>query len=298
MKIMITGISGQVGRRLLERLAPEHELIGMDRQRLDLADRSQIESVIDMHEPDLIINPAAFTAVDRAESEPEIAARINTVAPAVLGEQAKTRNIPVIHFSTDYVFDGQKHSAYVETDLPCPLNAYGRTKREGEITLLNTGATALILRTSWVFDAIGQNFLTTMLRLACSRNRLQVVFDQLGAPTSARALADAVAEMIRHPTFLEDPGQCRGIYHATASGCTTWHAYACYLIGEARKLGWPIQVPDDAIEPVTTEAFPTVARRPRNSQLNTDKLQNQFQIKLPTWTALVDAELNALRPPR
>jgi dTDP-4-dehydrorhamnose reductase len=296
MKIMITGISGQVGRRLVERLAPYHHVIGLDRQALDLSQPTDIRSAIDDHQPDVIINPAAFTAVDRAESEPDLAAKINTSAPAKLGEIAQKHKIPVIHFSTDYVFDGQKQSTYVETDPTQPLNVYGQTKRDGEIALLNTGATALILRTSWVFDAIGQNFFTTMLRLACGRDSLQVVSDQRGAPTSARALADAVAQIISHPQFLRDPTQSHGIYHITASGSTTWHEYACSLIREARARGWPIQVSDDAIERVSSDAFPTAAKRPRNSQLNTDKLENKFQIRLPTWTALVDAELRALEP--
>lgn len=296
MKIMITGISGQVGRRLVERLAPHYHVIGLDRQALDLSQPAHIRSAIDVHQPDVIINPAAFTAVDRAESEPDLAERINARAPAIIGELAIQRGIRVVHFSTDYVFDGYQQGAYREDAPTAPLNVYGRTKRDGETALFETGADAFILRTSWVFDAAGQNFLTTMLKLACTRDRLQVVADQQGAPTSARALANAVADLLAHADFQNRKHALRGIYHMAASGVTTWHDYARYAIQSARAHGWPIQVDDQAIDAVASSAFPTIARRPHNSELNTDKMQTFFQITLPPWQTLVDAELQQLEP--
>lgn len=279
-KILITGTTGQVGGELL-RLFPD--ALAPTRADLDLSDESSIRTYIRHHTPRWIINPAAYTAVDKAESEPQLAAAINTDAPRILGEEAAKIGTSVLHFSTDYVFDGTGPTPYVETDPTNPLGVYGATKLAGEQALAATGAAHIILRTSWVYGATGKNFLLTILKLAAQRPELSIVVDQTGAPTWSRDLATLTASIIAaNPTES-------GIYHATAQGSTTWHGFATEFLRLAN-------IPTKLL-PIPTSAYPTPARRPANSLLNCDKLHQTFGIRLPHWQtslATVMSEVNPL----
>ena len=275
MKILLTGATGQVGFELQRTLAPLGEILAAGREALDLASSASIMSAVRALRPDLIVNCAAYTAVDRAESEPAAAMTVNATAPGVLAEEAKRLGAGLIHFSTDYVFDGEKAGAYDEADAPNPLNAYGRSKLEGERAVAQSGARHLILRTSWVYSRRGKNFLLTMLELAKTRPELRIVDDQRGAPTSARALADAVAQIARR----DWPS---GPFHLTCQGSTTWFGFAQAIF--ARSPG-----PRPSLVAITTPEFPTPARRPKNSVLSNARLAQAFGITLPDWqTALAD----------
>jgi len=265
-QILITGTTGQVGGELLG-LFPQ--ALVPNRAALDLSDESSIRAYIRHHRPSWIINPAAYTAVDKAESEPQLAHDLNAEAPRILGEEARKIGATVIHFSTDYVFDGTNPLPYLETDPTNPLGVYGASKLAGEQALAATGAAHVILRTSWVYGATGKNFLLTILKLAAERPELKIVADQYGAPTWSRDLANLTAQIIASPTVPT------GIYHATSSGSTTWHGFAT----EALRLA-SIRT---TLIPIPTAAYPTAARRPANSRLNCDKLHRTFGIQLPGW---------------
>jgi dTDP-4-dehydrorhamnose reductase len=271
VRILLTGVTGQVGHELQRSLAPLGEIIAADRRALDLASRDSIASAVRTLRPALIVNAAAYTAVDRAESEPEAAMAANAAAPGVLAEEAKRLGAGLIHFSTDYVFDGEKPGAYLETDAPNPLNMYGRSKLEGERAVAASGARHLILRTSWVYSRRGKNFLLTMLELAKTRPELRIVDDQRGAPTSARAIADAVAK-------LAGRDWPAGTFHLTCQGATTWFGFARAIF--ERSPG-----PRPSLVAITTPEFPTPARRPKNSVLSNAKLAQAFGITLPDWQA-------------
>jgi dTDP-4-dehydrorhamnose reductase len=230
--------------------------------------------------PDIIVNAAAHTAVDQAESEPELARTINALAPGVLAQEAKRSGAWLIHYATDYVFDGSGDKPWLETDPTCPLSVYGKTKLEGEEAIRATGCQHLIFRTSWVYAARGGNFAKTMLRLAQERDFLSVINDQIGAPTGADLLADISAHAIR--TALRNP-DVGGLYHLVAGGETSWHGYASFVIDFARQAGIEIKVTPEAIQPVPTSAFPLPAPRPKNSRLDTQKLKNTFGLDLPHW---------------
>jgi dTDP-4-dehydrorhamnose reductase len=230
--------------------------------------------------PDVIVNAAAHTAVDKAESEPELARTLNATAPGVLAEEAARLGAWLVHYSTDYVFDGSGSRPWVETDTPAPLSVYGRTKWEGEQRIQQSGAQHLILRTSWVYAARGGNFAKTMLRLAQERERLTVIDDQWGAPTGADLLADVTAHAIRQ---LQARPQDAGLYHLVAGGETNWHSYAKYVLAQAQQAQPAIQLKASEVAPVPTSAFPTPAVRPHNSRLNTHKLQATFGLTLPHW---------------
>lgn len=284
MKILLFGKGGQVGWELQRSLAPLGELIALDSKSADYCgDFNNLDGIAETIRaivPDVIVNAAAHTAVDKAESEPEQARTINALAPRVLAEAAKQCNAWLVHYSTDYVFDGSGDTAWLETDVTAPLSIYGATKREGEQAIIDSGCQYLIFRTSWVYAARGANFAKTMLRLASERDRLTVINDQTGAPTGADLLADVTAHAIR--TVQQRP-ELAGLYHLVASGETTWHEYARFVINFARNAGVEIQVADEAIEPVLTTAFPTPAKRPLNSRLNTRKLCASFNLNLPHW---------------
>ncbi len=288
MKILLTGKNGQVGWELAHALAPLGEVIAFDRAGLDLAVPDQIISVIRAVRPDVLVNAAAYTAVDRAESEPGAAHAINAAAVAILTEEAKRARALFIHYSTDYVFDGTKDAPYVEEDRPNPINTYGRSKLAGEQAVSNVDGPYLILRTSWVYSARGKNFLLTIRRLLQEKKELRVVSDQIGAPTSARGLAEATAELLRRhgaPAL----GDARGIYHATASGFTSWHGFAREI---AR-----LERPDSPahIVPIASSDYPTPAQRPKNSRLSNEKLLSGLGIVLPKWEVCLEKCYATLR---
>ncbi|MDD3935973.1 dTDP-4-dehydrorhamnose reductase [Rhodoferax sp.] len=297
MRILLTGKEGQVGFELRRALALLGEVHAIDVADCDLGNEAAIRRMVQGLRPDVIVNPAAYTAVDKAESEPALAANINAHAPGILALEAERLGAMLVHFSTDYVFDGKKNGAYNETDTPNPKSVYGVTKLAGEHAVQRLCTRHVILRTSWVVGAHGNNFAKTMLRLAAERDELNVVSDQCGTPTSAALLADLTAHLVRQasqPTRMETGRFPYGLYHATASGSTNWHAYASYVIERARAAGQPVRVAPDAIKPIATEAYPTPARRPANSQLDTTKLRETFGLHLPSWQAGVDHILDQL----
>lgn len=283
MRILLTGKHGQVGFELQRALAPVGEVCAVDQPECDLSDAAAIRALVRAYNPDLIVNSAAYTAVDKAESEPEIAHAVNAVAPGVLGEEAAKRNAWVVHYSTDYVFDGTKLGAYAEDDLPNPLSVYGRTKRDGEIALQASGAQHLIFRTSWVVGAHGSNFAKTILRLAVERESLNVVADQHGAPTSAAFLADVTAQLVRQRQREGDGNFPFGLYHLVASGETSWCDYARFLVTEALALGKSLKLSPDSIRAIPSSDYPTAATRPSNSRMDTGKLRRTFGFELPDW---------------
>ncbi len=283
MRILLTGKHGQVGFELQRALAPLGEVLAVDYAECDLADASAISALIRSVKPDLIVNPAAYTAVDKAESEPELAHAINAVAPGVLGEEALKLGAWVVHYSTDYVFDGTKPGAYTEDDLTNPQSVYGRTKRDGEIALQESGARHLIFRTSWVVGAHGNNFAKTILRLALERESLNVVADQYGVPTSAALLADVTALLVRQKQREAGDHFPFGSYHIVAGGETTWYDYARFVVSEALAAGKPLKLSPDAIRAIPTSEYPTAAKRPANSRLDTGKLRRTFGLELPNW---------------
>jgi dTDP-4-dehydrorhamnose reductase len=276
MKILLTGGRGQVGYELERCLQGLGEVVAPGRDQLDLADLAQVRDVVRALRPGLIVNAAAYTAVDRAESEPALAHVVNAEAPGVLAAEARRLGVAMVHFSTDYVFDGSKDGPYVESDAPAPLNVYGRTKLLGEQAIAATGAAHLILRTSWVYGMRGHNFLLTMLRLARERGELRVVSDQQGAPTWSRTVAQATADILVQARrgggdWWEQHG---GLYHLSCQGQTTWHGFA-EAIMEASANSTPVI-------PVSTTEYPTPARRPRNSVLDSSRLVDRF-CRLPEW---------------
>lgn len=277
MKILLFGRDGQLGTDLYAALSGKHELSGYGIDDLDLTQLEQLEAVIDSENPQLIINAAAYTAVDRAESEPDLATRVNRDAPGVMARKAAATGAGMIHYSTDYVFDGKKKIPYTEEDEPHPESVYGSTKLEGEIAVSRNCANSLILRTSWVYSLHGQNFLRTMLRLADERDELTIVGDQYGAPTTTRALTDATVELVRYfLTHGEFPADVRGIYHMTCGGETSWCGFARAIMSASNH-------EDTRIAEITTADYPTPAKRPAYSVLSNDKLEKIFGIRLPEW---------------
>lgn len=283
MKILLTGRNGQVGFELQRALAPLGQVHAVDSGDCNLADADALRALVRKLQPQVIVNPAAYTAVDRAESDLPQAMAVNAVAPGVLGEEAERLGASVIHYSTDYVFDGSKAAAYVESDTTAPLGAYGRSKLDGERALAQATSRHLILRTSWVVGAHGSNFAKTMLRLAAERDELRVVSDQLGAPTSAALIADVTAHLVRQ---LQRPGAERfpyGLYHATAGGETSWCDYARFVIGYALRTGHALRVTPNDVHPISSDQYPTAARRPSNSRLDTTLFRSTFGLELPHW---------------
>ncbi len=283
MKILLTGKNGQVGFELQRSLAPLGKVHAVDVAECNLADESAIRQLVQTIRPDVIVNPAAYTAVDKAESEAELARAINASAPSVFGEEATKLGALMVHYSTDYVFDGTKQGGYTEDDLTNPQSVYGRTKYDGEQALQNSGAKHLIFRTSWVVGAHGGNFAKTMLRLAADRDSLSVVADQYGAPTSAALLADITAQLVRQHQREGSDRFPYGTYHLVSGGETNWCDYARFVIAEAIKAGKPMKISPDAIKAITTAEYPTPARRPANSRLDTGKFQQTFGLTLPHW---------------
>ena len=289
MKILLFGTNGQVGWELQRALAPLGELVALDANsapwHADFADPEALAATVRAVAPTWIVNAAAHTAVDKAESEPDLARASNATAPAVLAREARAIGATLLHYSTDYVFDGGGTAPWVEDAATGPLSVYGATKLAGEEAIRHSGCTHLILRTSWVYAARGGNFVKTMLKLAQEREALKVIADQIGAPTGAELLADVSAHALRQITHQP---QLSGTYHVAAAGQTSWHGYAQHVIEHARAAGLPIRVAPHAIEAVPTSAFPTPAQRPRNSRLDTRKLQTSFGLQLPAWQVGVD----------
>ena len=283
MKILLTGVNGQVGWELQRTLAPLGEVIAAGREQLDLADTAGIRRMVDTIAPDLIVNPAAYTAVDKAESEPELAHAINAAAPGELAQAAVARGIPLVHFSTDYVFDGRKQGAYREDDAPNPLGVYGATKLAGEQAVQRAGAPHLILRTSWVYGRRGRNFLMTMQRLARERDTLAVVDDQFGAPTWSRLIAEATALVVARWLIQPDQAANSGIYHLSCGGRTSWHGFTAAILAHLART----DERRTSLTAIPSASYPTPAARPANSQLDCDKLAASFGVRLPDWeTAL------------
>lgn len=281
-RILIVGAAGQVGRELQRSFAGAGELICYTRKEVDLAIEDQVREMVRNAAPDLILNAAAYTAVDRAESEPELAMAINAHAPRVLAEEAARRNILLVHYSTDYVFDGAKQEPWVETDAPNPLNVYGASKLAGERAIQEVGGKHLIFRTSWVYGPHGNNFLLTMLRLARERDQLNIVDDQIGAPTSSVELANATRTIVDRvsPEAFGEPAAWEGIYHMTCAGATTWCGLARTIFASTPGLcnGTAPQV-----NPISTAEYPTPAKRPLYSLLSNQKLSETFGIRLAHW---------------
>jgi dTDP-4-dehydrorhamnose reductase len=292
VKILLFGCNGQVGWELQRALAPLGEAVTLDFDSKDFAaDFTQPEALaatVRAVAPQIIVNAAAHTAVDKAETEPELARTINASAPAVLAREAQALGAWLVHYSTDYVFDGSGTTPWTEDAPSGPLSVYGHTKLEGEQAIRASDCHHLILRTSWVYAARGGNFARTMLRLAAERDRLSVIDDQIGAPTGAELLADVTAHALR--SVLAQPG-LGGTYHAVAGGHTSWHGYASHVIAFARAAGQPVRVKSQDIAAVPSSAFPTPAQRPRNSRLDTRKLQQSFGLSLPDWRTGVDRML-------
>ena len=295
MKILLFGKGGQVGWELQRSLAPLGELIALDHDSRDycgdFSNLAGLAETVRVLRPDLIVNAAAHTAVDKAENEPELASTLNALAPEVLALEAAKFGAWLVHYSTDYVFDGSGDTPWVETDAPSPLSVYGATKLVGEVLIAQANPRHLIFRTSWVYAARGGNFAKTMLRLAQERERLTVINDQFGAPTGADLLADVTAHAIRQVIQRQDsaaPGDAisetrAGLYHLVASGTTTWFDYAKHVLAHAQLLQPATNIKATQVDPVPTSAFPTPAKRPFNSRLNTHKLQRTFGLTLPAW---------------
>ena len=284
MKILLFGKGGQVGWELQRSLSPLGELVALDFDSTDhCGDYSNLSGLADTVralKPNVIVNAAAHTAVDKAESEPELVRTLNALAPGVLAQEAARAGAWLVHYSTDYVFDGSGSRPWAETDTPAPLNVYGQTKLEGEQLIQAACAKHLIFRTSWVYAARGGNFAKTMLRLAQERERLTVIDDQFGAPTGAELLADVTAHALAQ---LHQRPEDAGLYHLVAGGETNWHAYAEYVLAQAKSMQPELQFKATEVLPVASSAFPTPARRPHNSRLDTRKLQATFGLSLPHW---------------
>ncbi len=278
MNILLTGKNGQVGWELQRTLQPVGRVTACDHAGLDLADAAAVHRKLDEVRPDVIVNAAAYTTVDKAESEPEQANAVNAAAPALLAQEAARRGALLIHYSTDYVFDGAKAAPYVETDPTGPLGAYGRSKLAGEEGIRASGCDHLIFRTSWVYAARGANFLRTILRLAAEREELRIVMDQVGAPTWARFIAEATALALRQALAERRHGRFEsGLFHLACAGETSWHGFASAIV--AGRSGLRVKT----VTPIATADYPTPAKRPANSRLNTDAFRARFGLALPDW---------------
>jgi dTDP-4-dehydrorhamnose reductase len=286
MKILLAGCAGQLGRELKRSLACLGEVIACDRRQLDLAQADSLRAAVRAMGPTVIVNAAAYTAVDKAEAEPAAADAINALAPGILAEEAKRLGALLIHYSTDYVFDGTKATAYTEDDTPAPLSAYGRSKLAGERAIVAAGARHLIFRTSWVFGLHGANFMKTMLRLGKERDELRVVGDQVGAPTWTRHLADVAALTLARKEIPD------GLYHLAAAGETSWHGYAEAIFAEAQRSGLMEKSP--VVHRIASADYPLPAPRPANSRLDCTKFRRDFGLALPDWrTGLADCLADA-----
>ncbi|WAW09077.1 dTDP-4-dehydrorhamnose reductase [Oxalobacter vibrioformis] len=291
MKILLLGKNGQVGHELLRTLYPLGEVIALDRNQVDLADKDRLREIVRGHGADVIVNAAAYTAVDRAEEEERLAFQINADAVELLADHARHNGTLLVHYSTDYVFDGKKDTPYVETDITNPPNVYGKSKLAGELAVQQAGCHHFIFRTSWVHAFHGQNFIKTIWRLGKERETLNVVADQTGAPTSAELIADVTALSIA--AFYRDILP-EGIHHLVASGETSWYGLACYLMDQASRKNRPMKLTSAGITPITSEEYPLPARRPHNSRLDNSALSRSLGFQLPDWHVHVDRIIEQL----
>ena len=294
MRILVTGVTGQVGRAVFTRLRDEATVVAADRAALDLAKLQAIADALDRMAPDIIINPAAYTAVDKAEEEPELAMRVNGEAPGAVARWAAAHAVPFIHFSTDYVFDGSGERAWRETDPAHPLSAYGASKLAGENEIRAAGGCFLIVRTSWVYAAHGANFLRTVVRLARERKELRIVADQIGAPTSAALIADALAAILNAgpQNLRERCAQAEGVVHLAAHGETSWHGFASAIVNGLRLRGMPLAVAQ--VTGIGTNEYPLRAKRPHNSRLELTRLQKVFGVTPRHWQSALATELDSI----
>lgn len=288
MKILLFGKDGQIGSELRRTLPPFGEIVALGKDEADFTNLAGLRDLVSAHAPDIIVNAAAYTAVDLAESDPVSAFKINAEAVEVLARYARFNGSLLVHYSTDYVFDGKKSGAYAELDATNPLSVYGQSKLAGELAVQQGGCHALTFRTSWVFSAHGKNFINTILRLAKERESINVVSDQIGAPTSAELLADVTALAIA--TFHAD-ALPEGLYHLTASGSTSWYGLACYVVQQARANGAQLKLDESGIRAISSANYPTAAQRPRNSRLDCRALSEKLGIALPHWRVHVDRML-------
>lgn len=288
MKLLLLGSGGQVGFELRRALAPLGDVVALDHAACDLAAPDSLRQAIAATAPDIVVNAAAYTAVDKAEAEPDKARAINAVAPGVIGEAARRIGARVVHFSTDYVYDGTKAGPYREDDATNPLGVYGATKRDGDLALAASGAGHFIFRTSWVFGAHGNNFVKTILRLAAEKESLNVVADQVGAPTSAALIADVTAQVLGQLRYRPAADVPSGIYHLAAAGETSWHGFAQAIVRGAASRGRSLKLAADAIRAIPTSDYPLPAPRPANSRLDTTRLRNTFGLVLPDWQLGLD----------
>ena len=289
--VLLLGAAGQLGCELQQVLPALGPLTALTRQDIDLADAMALRERVRRHQPRWIVNAAAYTAVDKAEQEPSLASAINTTAPGVLAEEAARLGAGLVHYSTDYVFNGGSSTPYVETDATDPLSVYGLTKRDGELAVQTSGVRHLLFRSSWVVGARGQNFLKTMLRLALERDSLRVVADQHGVPTAASWMAEVTVLAMRQ----SDAHGLSGLFHLTPAGQTTWHAYAQFVLAQAQLLGWPLKAKADDVQAITTADYPLPAQRPVHSMLNHDLLSRTLGLTPPPWQDGVTLVLQALK---
>ena len=296
MRILLTGTSGQVGGALLPLLSISHTVLAPQRAEFDLSRPETVAEALDGLAPDLIVNPAAYTAVDKAEDESELALRVNAASPAAMAAWAANRGVPLIHFSTDYVFDGSGEKPWREEDKCAPLSSYGRSKWEGEQSVQASGAPHLIVRTSWVYAAQGTNFLRTMVRLARERDELRVVADQFGAPTAAASIAEATAGIIdrRRSTvdLARDFEGAKGLVHLANAGMTSWHGFATAIVEGLKARDQAVKA--RSVHAIATSDFPTRAVRPANSRLDTSRLLQVFGVSMPDWGEALEGELDRL----
>lgn len=291
MNILLLGKDGQVGYELQRTLLPLGRLAALGRKEADLTDLVRLGKTLKTHGPDVIVNAAAYTAVDKAESDEAAAYKINAEAVGVLAGYARRNNALLVHYSTDYVFDGLKTAAYLETDAVNPQGAYGRSKQAGEAAILDSQCEALVFRTSWVFSAHGNNFVKTMLRLAQERDSLSIVADQVGAPTSAELIADVTALAV---AAYRKQALMAGLYHLTAAGKTSWHGLASHVLQRAADNGASLKIQRGSLRPIPTEEYPLPAKRPKNSCLDTGKLSTALGLELPDWTIHANRAIDQL----
>ena len=291
MKILLLGKDGQVGTELRRTLLPLGEVVSFGRDNLNLEDLSGLNYILTAHKPNIIVNAAAYTTVDKAESDKETAFLINSVVIKVLADYTEKNNSLLIHYSTDYVFDGEKSGAYFETDKTNPQSIYGASKRAGEEAILASGCNFLIFRTSWVFSASGKNFIKTILTLAKEKENLRVISDQNGTPTSAELIADITALAI---SSYNNNSICNGIYHLTATGVTSWYKLACYVVEKALEKGMSLKLNSRHIKPISTAEYPLPAKRPLNSTLDTTALSCALSLNIPHWSIYVDRTVEQL----
>ena len=295
MRILLTGSAGQVGRALLPLLREKAEVVAPLRDHFDLSRPDELAGKLESIRPDLIVNPAAYTAVDRAEDERELAFRINAESPREIAQWAAPRGVPLVHFSTDYVFDGSGDRAWREDSPPAPLSVYGQSKLAGDLAIAEAGALHVIARTSWVYAASGSNFLKTIVRLAGEREQLRIVADQIGAPTTASAISQAVVAML--PPSGDGLGkafeQRGGVVNLVCAGETSWHGFATAIVAGLQSRGAKFAVKE--IVPIRSDEFPVKAKRPSNSRLDLTRLRDRFGITPPSWQQALDRELDALQ---